>query len=192
MVSNPHTTCISFSFILTSSLASLLSLMQFLPVAKIPPPVHSGPVPTAHLWCVAALADGRQERGNITGMGFEMVRSSVYSAAQMKVSREEMHKVVGGGRWVYGRGREERVSFCCQWLTYTSATLSPKDSFSLFVCFLFFISLSLLLLQSRTKHMNHGSHWVKSKRNKMHENPKRSILRAQKYSFHIFYLDHYA
>lgn len=41
---------------------------------------------------VAALADGRQERGEITGMSFEMERGSVYSASQMKVSREEMHK----------------------------------------------------------------------------------------------------
>lgn len=48
---------------------------------------------------------GERERGDITGTSFEMVRSSVYSAAQMKVSREEMHKVEGGrfGGGVGGR-----------------------------------------------------------------------------------------
>lgn len=42
-------------------------------------------------------------------MSFEMVRSSVYSAAQMKVSRGEMHKAEEGGRRRTGiwKGGEE-------------------------------------------------------------------------------------
>lgn len=65
--------------------------------------MHSSPLAKFHHLCaqvqahctlldVAALADGRQERGDVTGMSFEMERSSVYSAVQMKASREEMHK----------------------------------------------------------------------------------------------------
>lgn len=58
---------------------SLLSLMHSLPLAKFQ---HLCAQVQAHctLLDVASLADGRQQRGDITGMGFEMVRSSVYSA----------------------------------------------------------------------------------------------------------------
>lgn len=86
---------------------ALCSLMHSSPLAKFH---HLCAQVRAHctLLDVAALADGRQERGDITGMSFEMERSSVYSAAQMKVSREEMHKAEreeGVARWgIYGRG----------------------------------------------------------------------------------------
>lgn len=68
-----------------------------------------------------ALQMGRQQRGDITGMGFEMVRSSVYSAAQMKVSREEMHKAEWGWQdeaYMEGEGRRGGEAGCF-WLLAT-------------------------------------------------------------------------
>lgn len=90
-----------------------------------------------------STADGRQERGDFTGMSFEMVRSSVYSAVQMKVSREEMHKaegetgVAGGGVYVACFGNLQ--------LTTSPAVLPllPGTIYSL--CASFFLSLFLSL-----------------------------------------------
>lgn len=118
---------------------------------RTPPPVRSGPVPLS-LWCVDTLippaADGRQERGDTTGMSFEMVRSSVYRAAQMKVSREEMHKAEGevgvaaGG--IYRRGREDKKGLVSAANTSpTLLLLLPGRIYFLSVYLLLLISLSL-------------------------------------------------
>lgn len=73
-------------------------------------------------------------------MGFEMVRSSVYSVTQMKVSREEMYKAKRGGGGVAeglvcGRGREKGACFSCQHLTYTAVALTWNDLLRLFAPF---------------------------------------------------------
>lgn len=84
---------------------------------KIPPLARSGPVPL-YLRCVAGLGPTplqmgcKREEPLQVCMSFEMVRSSVYIAVQMKVSHEEMHKAEGevgvaGGR-VCRRGREDK------------------------------------------------------------------------------------
>lgn len=62
--------------------------------------------PSCCTYCVSlpwpdATADGRHQRGDVTSMSFEMVRRSVYSAVQMKVSRKEMHEAEGGGGGVW-------------------------------------------------------------------------------------------
>ena len=69
-------------------------------------------------------ADGRQEGADITGMSFEVVRSSVCGAAQMKASREEMDEAEGEVRV---GGREERTCLGSQTHSNTAATVTWKD-----------------------------------------------------------------
>lgn len=77
-----------------------------------------------------------------------MVRSSVYRAAQMKVSREEMHKAEGevgvaaGG--IYRRGREDKKGLVSAANTSpTLLLLLPGRIYFLSVYLLLLISLSL-------------------------------------------------
>lgn len=87
-----------------------------------------------------ATADGRHQRGDVTSMSFEMVKRSVYSAVQMKVSRKEMHKAEGGGGGVVAGwgiyGRKERIREACfcsphtPQLTYCHLAPGRMNSFS--------------------------------------------------------------
>lgn len=77
-----------------------------------------------------ATADGRHQRGDVTSMSFEMVKRSVYSAVQMKVSHKEMHKAeVGGGggcgrmRYIWKEREDKRGLFLQP--AHTSANLLP-------------------------------------------------------------------
>lgn len=57
----------------------------------------------------SAAADGRQWRRDIATISFEMVRRSVYSAAQMKVSHKMMLEAKGKGGGGGGEVGEDEV-----------------------------------------------------------------------------------
>ncbi len=104
-------------------------------------------VPPSAAW-PDAVADGRQERGDITGMSFEMVRSSVYRAApdesEPRGDAQGRGGGVGGsGRYVRkGKGGYEGACFGSQHLTYSTATVTWKDL--LFICLpSFYLSFSI-------------------------------------------------
>lgn len=117
---NPHLIFLCF--------ASVFSLRVFyyppctlFPPGQIPPPVHN-PTGSA-LLDVAALADGGAGKGgDVTGMSFEMVRSSVYSAEWIKSEPQGDAQgdveVEGRGSWLlFGRER----------LTHTIVTLNCAE-----------------------------------------------------------------